>query len=141
MIGYHYDEEKQIIIAFFCEDSSSRFEGRRYWYRNICKSLWKVFNNELIHYCTFLDIVKKDVDTIQVVTKVKVTEDCDEELAKKIAKDRLILKWANLEYRIVREVFKKINTQFKVTMCRVSKKMCKASKKIDRLNSYNKVKN
>lgn len=141
MIGYHYDEEKQIIIAFFCEDSSGRFEGRRYWYRNICKSLWKVFNNELIHYCTFLDIVKKDVDTIQVVTKVKVTEDCDEELAKKIAKDRLIIKWANLEYRIVREVFKKINTQFEVTKYRVSKKMRKTLEKIDRLNSYNKVKN
>lgn len=141
MIGYHYNKEKQVILAFFCEDKSGRFEGRRYWYRNICSSLWKVFDNGLIQYCDFLDIVKEDVDAIQVVTKVKVAEDCDKELAKKIAKDRLIIKWANLEYRIVNDVFSKINTQFEVTKYRVSKKMHKADKKIKRITSSYKPEN
>ena len=135
MIKYHYNKEKQVIIAFFCEDESGRFEGRRYWYRNICKSLWKVFDNGLIEYVDYLGIVKKDVDTIQVVTKVRAAEDCDKELAKKIAKDRLIIKWADLEYRIVNDVFSKINTQFEVTKYRVSKKMHKADEKINRITS------
>ena len=112
MIGYHYNKEKQVIVAFFCDDVSKKFEGKKYWCRNFWRSLWKVFDNGLIQYSDFLAIVKKDVDTIQVVTKVKVAEDCDKELAKKIAKDRLIIKWADLEYRIVNDVFSKINTQF-----------------------------
>lgn len=45
MIGYHYNKEKGVIVAFFCEDESGRFEGRRYWFRHITKSIWKVFNN------------------------------------------------------------------------------------------------
>ena len=98
MIGYHYNEEKQIIVAFFCDDVSKKFDGKRYWYKNICKSLWKVFDNGLIEYVDYLDIVKKDVDAIQVVAKVKVAEDCDKELAKEIAKNRLILKWARFSY-------------------------------------------
>lgn len=141
MIGYHYNEEKQVILAFFCEDESGRFEGRRYWFRNISKSIWKVFGTGLIQYSDFLAIVKKDVDTIQVVTKVKVAEDCDKELAKKIAKDRLIIKWADLEYRIVNDVFSKINTQFEVTKYRVSKKMHKADEKIKRITSSYKTEN
>jgi hypothetical protein len=135
MIGYHYNKEKRVIVAFFCDDVSRKFEGRKYWYRNICKSLWKVFDNGLIQYSDFSDIVKKDVDTIQVVTKVKVTEDCDKELAKKIAKDRLIIKWADLEYRIVNDVFSKINTRFEVTKHRVNKKMRKTDEKIKRITS------
>ena len=141
MIGYHYNEEKQVILAFFCEDSSGRFEGRKYWFRNIAKSIWKVFDNGLIEYVKFIDIVKKDVDTIQVVTKVKVAEDCDKELAKEIAKNRLIIKWADLEYRIVNDVFSKINTQFEVTKYRASKKLKKTSEKIARLSVHHKVEN
>ena len=141
MIGYHYNKKKSVIVAFFCDDVSRKFEGRRYWYRNICKSLWKVFDNGLIEYVDFLNIVKKDVDTIQVITKVKVAEDCDKELAKKIVKDRLIIKWADLEYRIVNDVFSKINTQFEVTKYRVSKKMHKADKKIKRITSSYKTEN
>ena len=64
-----------------------------------------------------------------------------EELAKKIAKDRLIIKWADLEYRIVNDVFSKINTQFEVTKYRVSKKMHKADKKIKRITSSYKAEN
>ena len=105
MIGYHYNKKKQVIVAFFCDDVSKKFEGKKYWYKNICSSLWKVFDNGLIQYSDFLAIVKKDVETIRVVTKVKVTEDCDKELAKKSAKERRIIKWANLEYRSVNDVF------------------------------------
>ena len=141
MIGYHYNEEKQVILAFFCEDSSGRFEGRKYWFRNIAKSIWKVFDNGLIEYVKFIDIVKKDVDTIQVVTKVKVAEDCDKELAKKIAKDRLIIKWADLEYRIVNDVLSKIATQWDVVKYRASKKLKKTSEKIARLSVHHKAEN
>ena len=136
MIGYSYNKEKKVIVAFFCDDSSHRFEGRRYWFRNISSSLWKVFNTELIDYGKFLDIVKDSVDTIQPVTKVKVTEDCDKELAKKIAKDRLIIKWANLEYRIVEKVLSKLNTKFEVTKYRAFEKMHKTSEKINRIKSH-----
>ena len=141
MINYHYNEEKQIIVAFFCDDVSKKFEGKRYWYRNICKSLWKVFDNGLIQYSDFLAIVKKDVDTIQVVTKVKVAEDCDKELAKEIAKNRLILKWARLEYRIVEEVLSNIVTRFDVVKYRASKKLKKTSEKIARLSVHHKAEN
>ena len=140
MIGYHYNEEKQVIVAFFCDDVS-KFEGKKYWCRNFWSSLWKVFDNGLIQYSDFLAIVKKDVDTIQVVTKVKVAEDCDKELAKKIAKDRLIIKWADLEYRIVNDVLSKIATQWDVVKYRASKKMQKADKKIKRITSSYKAEN
>ena len=96
MINYHYNEEKHVIVAFFCEDESGRFEGRRYWFRNISKSIWKVFDTGLVDYGKFLNIVRNAVDSVEVVTKVKVTKDCDMELAKEIAKNRLILKWARL---------------------------------------------
>lgn len=141
MIGYHYDEEKQIIIAFFCEDSSGRFEGRRYWFRNISKSIWKVFDTGLVDYVKFLDIVRNAVDSVEVVTKVKVTEDCDKELAKEIAKNRLILKWARLEYRIVEEVLSNIATQWDVVRYRASKKLKKTSEKIARLSVHHKAEN
>ena len=92
MIGYHYNKEKQVIVAFFCDDVSRKFEGRKYWFRNIAKSIWKVFDNGLIEYVKFIDIVKSAVDSVEVVSKVKITKDCDKELAKEIAKNRLILK-------------------------------------------------
>ena len=141
MIGYHYNEEKQIIVAFFCDDVSKKFEGKKYWHKNICKSLWKVFDNELIEYVDFLDIVKKDVDAIQIVAKVKVAEDCDMELAKEIAKNRLILKWARLEYRIVEEVLSDIVTRLDVVKYRASKKLKKTSEKIARLSVHHKAEN
>lgn len=146
MINYHYNEEKQVIVAFFCDDVSKKFEGKKYWHRNICSSLWKVFNNGffdngLIRYCDFLDIVKKDVDAIQVVAKVKVAEDCDKELAKEIAKNRLILKWTRLEYRIVEEVLSNIVTQLDVVKYRASKKLKKTSEKIARLSVHHKAEN
>lgn len=100
MIDYRYNKEKHVIVAFFCDDVSKKFEGNKYWYKNICSSLWKIFDDRYIQYCDFLNIVKKDVDAIQVVAKVKVTKDCDMELAKEIAKNRLILKWTRLEYKI-----------------------------------------
>ena len=141
MIGYRYNEEKQIIVAFFCDDVSKKFEGKKYWYKNICISLWKIFDNGLIQYCDFLNIVKKDVDAIQVVAKVKVAEDCDMELAKEIAKNRLILKWARLEYRILEEVLSNIVTRFDVVKYRASKKLKKTSEKIVRLSVHHKAKN
>lgn len=141
MINYHYNEEKHVIVAFFCEDESGRFEGKRYWYRNICSSLWKVFDSGLIQYCDFSDIVKENVDAIQVVSKVKVTEDCDKELAKEIAKNRLILKWARLEYRIAEEVLSNIVTQFDVVKYRATKKLKKTSEKIARLSVHHKEDN
>lgn len=141
MIDYHYNEEKQIIVAFFCDDISKKFEGKRYWYKNICSSLWKIFDSGLIQYCDFLNIVKKDVDAIQVVAKVKVAEDCGKELAKEIAKNRLILKWARLEYRIVEEVLSNIVTRLDVVKYRASKKLKKTSEKIDRLSVHHKAEN
>ena len=141
MIGYHYNEKKQIILAFFCEDESGRFEGRRYWFRNITKSIWKVFDTGLIDYGKFLNIVRSAVDSVEVVTKVKVTEDCDKELAKEIAKNRLILKWARLEYRIVEEVLSNIVTQWDVVKYRASKKLKKTSEKIARLSVHHKAEN
>ena len=141
MIGYHYNKEKQVIVAFFCDDVSKRFEGKKYWYKNICSSLWKIFDNGLIQYCDLLNIVKKDVDAIQIVAKVKVAEDCDMELAKEIAKNRLILKWARLEYRIVEEVLSNIVTRFDVVKYRASKKLKKTSEKIARLSVHHKAKN
>lgn len=141
MIDYHYNEEKQIIVAFFCDDVSKKFEGKRYWYKNICSSLWKIFDSGLIQYCDFLNIVKKDVDAIQVVAKVKVAEDCGKELAKEIAKNRLILKWARLEYRIVEEVLSNIVTRLDVVKYRASKKLKKTSEKIDRLSVHHKAEN
>ena len=141
MIGYHYNEEKHVILAFFCEDESGRFEGRKYWYRNITKAIWKVFDNELIEYVKFLGIVRNAVDSVEVVTKVKVTKDCDKELAKEIAKNRLILKWARLEYRIVEEVLSNIATQWDVVKYRASKKLKKTSEKIARLSVHHKAEN
>ena len=141
MIGYHYNKEKQVILAFFCEDESGRFEGRRYWFRNISKSIWKVFDNGLVDYGKFLVIVRSALDSIEVVSKVKVTEDCDKELAKEIAKNRLILKWARLEYRIVEEVLSNIATQWDVVKYRASKKLKKTSEKIARLSVHHKVEN
>ena len=138
MIGYHYNKEKQVIVAFFCDDVSRKFEGRRYWYRNICKSLWKVFDNGLIEYIKFFGIVRSAVDSVEVVSKVKVTKDCDKELAKEIAKNRLILKWARLEYRIVEEVLSNIATQWDVVKYRASKKLKKTSEKIARLSVHHK---
>ena len=141
MIKYHYNEEKQVIVAFFCEDVSGKFEGRRYWYRNISKSIWKVFDTGLVNYVKFLDIVKSAVDSVEVVTKVKVAEDCDKELAKEIAKNRLILKWARLEYRIVEEVLSNIVTRWDVAKYRASKKLKKTSEKIARLSAHHKAEN
>ena len=141
MIGYHYNKEKQVILAFFCEDESGRFEGRRYWFRNITKSIWKVFDNGLIDYAKLLGIVKSAVDSVEVVSKVKVTKDCDKELAKEIAKNRLILKWARLEYRIVEEVLSNIATQWDVVKYRASKKLKKTSEKIARLSVHHKAEN
>ena len=141
MIGYHYNEEKHVIVAFFCDDVSKKFEGKKYWYKNICSSLLKVFDNGLIQYCDLLNIVKKDVDAIQVVTKVKVAEDCDMELAKEIAKNRLILKWARLEYRIVEEVLSDIVTRFDIVKYLASKKLKKTSEKIARLSVHHKTEN
>ena len=141
MIKYHYNKEKQVIVAFFCEDSSGRFEGRKYWFRNIAKSIWKVFDNGLIDYGKFLDIVRNAVDSIEVVSKVSFSKDCDEELAKEIAKNRLILKWARLEYRIVEEVLSNIATQWDVVKYRASKKLKKTSEKIARLSVHHKVEN
>lgn len=141
MIGYHYNEEKQVILAFFCEDESGKFEGRRYWFRNITKAIWKVFDNGLVDYGKLLAIVRSDVDSIEVVTKVKVTKDCDKELAKDIAKNRLILKWARLEYRIVEEVLSNIATQWDVVKYRASKKLKKTSEKIARLSVHHKAEN
>ena len=143
MIGYHYNKEKHVIVAFFCDDVSKKFEGKRYWYRNICSSLWKVFDNSglIQYYGDFLDIVKKDGDAIQVVAKVKVAEDCDKELAKEIAKNRLILKWARFEYRVVEEVLSNIVTRFDVVKYRASKKLKKTSEKIARLSVHHKAEN
>ena len=141
MIGYHYNKEKQVIVAFFCEDKSGRFEGRRYWFRNISKSIWKVFDTGLVDYGKFLNIVRNAVDSVEVVTKVKVTKDCDNELAKEIAKNRLILKWARLEYRIVEEVLSNIATQWDVVRYRASKKLKKTSEKIARLSAHHKAEN
>ena len=141
MIGYHYNKEKQVILAFFCEDESGRFEGRRYWFRNITKAICKVFDNGLIEYVKFLDIVRNAVDSVEVVTKVKVTKDCDKELAKEIAKNRLILKWARLEYRIVEEVLSNIAIQWDVVKYRASKKLKKTSEKIARLSVHHKAEN
>ena len=141
MIGYHYNKEKQVILAFFCEDESGRFEGRKYWFRNISKAIWKVFDNGLVDYGKFLNIVRSAVDSIEVVSKVKVTEDCDKELAKEIAKNRLILKWTRLEYRIVEEVLSNIATQWDVVKYRASKKLKKTSEKIARLSVHHKVEN
>ena len=141
MIKYHYNKEKSVIVAFFCEDESGRFEGRRYWFRNISKSIWKVFDNELIDYGKFLNIVRNAVDSVEVVTKVKVTKDCDMELAKEIAKNRLILKWARLEYRIAEEVLSNIVTQWDVVKYRASKKLKKTSEKIARLSVHHKAEN
>lgn len=141
MIKYHYNKEKSVIVAFFCEDESGRFEGRKYWYRNICKSIWKVFDTGLVNYVKFLDIVKSAVDSVEVVTKVKVAEDCDKELAKEIAKNRLILKWARLEYRIVEEVLSNIVTRWDVVKYRASKKLKKTSEKIARLSVHHKAEN
>ena len=141
MIKYHYNKEKQVIVAFFCEDSSGRFEGRKYWFRNITKSIWKVFDNGLIDYGKFLDIVRNAVDSIEVVSKVGFTKDCDKELAKEIAKNRLILKWTRLEYRIVEEVLSNIVTQWDIVKYRASKKLKKTSEKITRLSVHHKVEN
>ena len=141
MIGYHYNKEKQVIVAFFCEDESGRFEGRKYWFRNITKSIWKVFDSGLVDYEKFLDIVRSAVDSVEVVTKVKVTKDCDMELAKEIAKNRLILKWARLEYRIAEEVLSNIVTQWDVVKYRASKKLKKTSEKIARLSVHHKTEN
>lgn len=141
MIGYHYNKEKGVIVAFFCEDESGRFEGRRYWFRNITKSIWKVFDSGLVDYEKFLDIVRSAVDSVEVVSKVKVTKDCDKELAKEIAKNRLILKWARLEYRIVEEVLSNIVTQWDVVKYRASKKLKKTSEKIARLSVHHKAEN
>ena len=141
MIKYHYNEEKQVIVAFFCEDVSGKFEGRRYWYRNISKSIWKVFDTGLIDYVKFLGIVRSAVDSVEVVTKVKVAEDCDKELAKEIAKNRLILKWARLEYRIAEEVLSNIVTRWDVVKYRASKKLKKTSEKIARLSVHHKTEN
>ena len=141
MINYHYNEEKHIMVAFFCDDVSKKFDGKKYWYKNICISLWKIFDNGRTQYCDFLNIVKKDVDAIQVVAKVKVAEDCDKELAKEIAKNRLILKWTRLEYRIVEEVLSNIVTRLDIVKYRASKKLKKTSEKIARLSVHHKVKN
>ena len=137
MINYHYNKKKQVIVAFFCDDVSKKFEGKKYWYKNICSSLWKIFDERYIQYGDFLTIVKKDVDAIQVVTKVKVAEDCDKELAKKIAKDRLIIKWTRLEYKILEEVLSNIATQYDV----IFKKLKKISEKIDRLSVHHEAEN
>ena len=141
MIKYHYNKEKSVIVAFFCEDESGRFEGREYWFRNITKSIWKVFDSGLVDYEKFLDIVRSAVDSVEVVTKVKVTKDCDMELAKEIAKNRLILKWARLEYRIAEEVLSNIVTQWDVVKYRASKKLKKTSEKIARLSVHHKAEN
>ena len=141
MIKYHYNKEKQVIVAFFCEDVSRKFEGKIYWYRNIIKSIWKVFCNGLIDYEKFIDIVKSAVDSVEVVSKVKVTKDCDKELAKEIAKNRLILKWTRLEYRIVEEVLSNIVTQWDIVKYRASKKLKKTSEKIARLSVHHKTEN
>ena len=141
MIGYHYNEEKQVIVAFFCDDVSKKFEGKKYWYKNICISIWKVFDTGLIQYCDFLNIVKSAVDSIEVVSKVKVTKDCDKELAKEIAKNRLILKWARLEYRIVEEVLSNIVTRFDVVKYLASKKLKKTDEKIARLSVHHESEN
>jgi hypothetical protein len=141
MIKYHYNKEKSVIVAFFCEDESGRFEGRRYWFRHIEKSIWKVFVSEIVNYEKFLDIVRSSIDNVEVVTKVKVTKDCDKELAKEIAKNRLILKWTRLEYRIVEEVLSDIATQWDVVKYRAGKKLKKTSEKIARLSVHNKAEN
>ena len=141
MIKYHYNKEKSVILAFFCEDESGRFEGRKYWFRNISKSIWKVFDTGLVDYGKFLDIVRSAVDSVEVVTKVKVTKDCDMELAKEIAKNRLILKWARLEYRVAEEVLSNIVTQWDVVKYRASKKLKKTSEKIARLSVHHKAEN
>ena len=141
MIDYHYNKKKQVMLAFFCEDESGRFEGKRYWYRNLSKSIWKVFDTGLVDYGKFLDIVRNAVDSVEVVTKVKVTTDCDMELAKEIAKNRLILKWARLEDRIVKEVLSNIVTQWDVVVYRASKKLKKNSEKIARLSVHHKAEN
>lgn len=141
MIGYHYNEEKHVIVAFFCDDVSKKFEGEIYWYRNISSSLWKVFDNGLIEHVKFLGIVRNALDSVEVVTKVKVTKDCDMELAKEIAKNRLILKWTRLEYRIVEEVLSNIVTQWDVVKYRAGKKLKKTSEKIARLSVHHKAEN
>lgn len=141
MIKYHYNKEKSVIVAFFCEDESGRFEGRKYWFRNITKSIWKVFDSGLVDYEKFLGIVRSAVDSVEVVSKVKVTKDCDKELAKEIAKNRLILKWARLEYRIAEEVLSNIVTQWDVVKYRASKKLKKTSEKIARLSVHHKAEN
>ena len=141
MIGYHYNEEKHVIVAFFCDDVSKKFEGKKYWYRNITKAIWKVFDNGLVDYGKLLAIVRSDVDSIEVVSKVKVTKDCDKELAKEIAKNRLILKWARFEYRVVEEVLSNTVTQWDVVKYRASKKLKKTSEKIARLSVHHKAEN
>ena len=142
MIKYHYNKEKSVIVAFFCEDESGRFEGRIYWFRHIAKSIWKVFcSGRLVDYEKFLDIVRSAVDSVEVVSKVKVTKDCDKELAKEIAKNRLILKWTRLEYRVVEEVLSNIVTQWDVVKYRATKKLKKTSEKIARLSVNHKAEN
>ena len=138
MIKYHYNKEKNVIVAYFCDEVTGNFGGREYWFHHISNSLCKVFSNKLIDNFTFDDFVSDAVDNIQFVTKVKVTKDCDVELAKKIAKDRLILKWTNLEFNLTCAISKYIHKQVNVMEHRVEGKLKKSIKKIDRLESYNK---
>ncbi len=97
-----------------------------------------MFVSELVDYGKFLDIVRSAVDSVEVVSKVKVTKDCDKELAKEIAKNRLILKWTRLEYRIIEEVLSDIATQWDVVKYRAGKKLKKTSEKIARLSVHHK---
>ena len=90
MIKYHYNKEKNVIVAYFCDEVTGNFGGREYWFHHISNSLWKVFNNKIIDNFTFDDFIIKAVENVQLVTKVKVTKDCDVVLAKKIEKDRRI---------------------------------------------------
>lgn len=138
MIKYHYNKKKQFIVAYFCDEVTGNFGGREYWFHHLSNALFKVFSNKLIDKVTFDDFIIKAVDNVQFVTKVKVTKDCDVELAKKIAKDRLILKWTNLEFNLTCAISKYIHKQFNAMGYRVERKLEKSIIKINRIQSHNK---
>ena len=140
MIGYRYNEKKKVVIAYFCNDiHPNSMQGKDYWCDGISNSLWKVFSQEdliCLRNWAFDDIVRRAVSSVKTVAVAKVTDDCDVELAKKIAKDRLNLKWARLEKRILGELIAEINSWMNVVNYRSSKKLEKCNLKIARLSNH-----
>lgn len=140
MIGYRYNKKKNVVIAYFCNDiHPTSMKGKDYWQDGISNSLWKVFSQTdliCLRNWAYDGIVEKAVSSVKTVAVAKVTDDCDIELAKKIAKDRLNLKWARLEKRILGELIVKINSWMSVVNDRSSKKLEKCNLKIARLSNH-----